>query len=306
MEARRFPPALSPGDAVALVAPAGVVDAKRVEGAVRLLESRGLRVLVRPDITARHRSLAGADDRRAEELRRALEGPDVRAVFLARGGYGSQRILDRILPAGTAEPRSVIGFSDNTALLNHLRKRFGWVAVHGPHPQAEEPAETDEVLACLGLFGPRALPAYGGLEVLSGARQGPIEAEVAGGCLSLVSSSVGTPYAVDCRGKILFLEETAEPVYRLDRMLHHLRASGTLDGAAAVVFGRVDTFADAPGEVGTVRELLLEFAGEVALPVVAGLPCGHTHPNRPLPLGPIARLDLLGGRLTYLEGAVRR
>lgn len=304
-EELRWPKALRAGDPVALVAPGGFVDGQRLEGAVRLLEARGLQALVRPDITARHRNLAGADARRAEELSWALCAPGVKAVFLARGGYGTQRILDQIAPAvAGAEPRPVVGFSDNTALLNHLRQRFGWVTVHGPHPQAEEPGETDEVLACLGLSGPPSRPSYEGLELLGGRPGGPFEAEVAGGCLSLVSSSVGTPYALACRSKIVFLEDTVEPIYRLDRMLHHLRASRTLEGAVALVFGQVESFVPDPGEVGSALDLLREFAEGAPFPVLAGLPCGHTHPNRPLPLGPLVHLDPETGRLTYLEAAV--
>ncbi|MBI5445257.1 MAG: LD-carboxypeptidase [Deltaproteobacteria bacterium] len=300
----RFPERLRPGDTVALVAPAGPVSAERVEGAVALLSARGLRVRVREDITARRGYLAGSDRRRAEELRDALADPGVRAVFLARGGYGTQRILAGALPDAGVAPKPVIGFSDNTALLNALRRELGWAVVHGPHPRNERPEELDRVLACLGYWGEPERPFFDGLSLLSPRRTAAVEGEVAGGCLSLVTSSIGTPYALDCAGKILFLEDVGEPAYRLDRMLLHLRASGASEAAAAVVFGCPEEFGP-EDQAGEVAELLAEFASAAAVPVLSGLACGHGKKNQPLLLGPRARLEPAAGTLTFLEAAVQ-
>lgn len=303
---RRLPPALRAGDRVALVAPAGPLGPERVQGALALLGARGFRVSARGDVTARHRYLAGSDERRAEELLTALLDPEVRAVFLGRGGYGTQRLLSRLGPVATADPKPVVGFSDNTALLNHLRQAFGWAVVHGPHPQGDRPEALDAVLACLGAAGEPVAPAFEGLRLLGPARRGALEAELAGGCLSLVASSVGTPYAVEGRGRILFLEDTGEPAYRVDRMLHQLWASGSLEGVEAVVFGTVRSFVPEgqEQEAGHLEELLGDFAAAVSIPVLEGLPCGHTEPNLPLPLGPLARLDPARGELSFLEPAV--
>jgi muramoyltetrapeptide carboxypeptidase len=257
-------------------------------------------------VTARHRYLAGSDERRAEELLTALLDPEVRAVFLGRGGYGTQRLLSRLGPVATADPKPVVGFSDNTALLNHLRQAFGWAVVHGPHPQGDRPEALDAVLACLGAAGEPVAPAFEGLRLLGPARRGALEAELAGGCLSLVASSVGTPYAVEGRGRILFLEDTGEPAYRVDRMLHQLWASGSLEGVEAVVFGTVRSFVPEgqEREARHLEELLGDFAAAVSIPVLEGLPCGHTEPNLPRPLGPLARLDPARGELSFLEPAV--
>lgn len=303
---RRIPPALRAGDLVALVAPAGPLAPERAEGAAALLRDRGFRVAVRNDVTARHRYLAGLDERRAEELLAALLDSDVKAVFLGRGGYGTQRLLARLGPVEKAEPKPVVGFSDNTALVNYLRQAFGWVTLHGPHPQAEKSGELDEVLACLGSRGEPAKPAFGGLRLLGPPRRGALEAEVAGGCLSLLSSSIGTPYAVDARGRILFLEDTGEPAYRIDRMLHQLWASGALEEVKAVVFGTATSFGPRGyGEdVRHIEELLLDFAASMPVPVLEGLTCGHTDPNLPLPLGPLARLEPERGEVSFLEAAV--
>lgn len=296
-----LPPRLRPGDAVALAAPAGAVDAGRVEGAVRLLESRGLRVRVRDDVTDACRYLAGDDRRRCAELLGALRDPEVRAVFLARGGYGTQRLLSALRAQDLGPARAVVGFSDNTALLEHLR-RCGRAALHGPHPRAEHPDELDSVLGCLGYYGEPARPAFLGLRRWGG-ETGRVVAEVGGGCLSLLASSAGTPWAFRAEGRIVFLEDVGEAAYRLDRMLHQLRASGGLDGAAAVVFGRLEAFGP-PEEAGLREALVAEFASASACPVLSGVSSGHVTPNLPLPLGPRALLDPGAGTLAFLEDAV--
>jgi len=297
------PRRLAPGDSVALIAPGGAVGGDRVEGAVRLLRARGLQVRVRPDITATARYLAGDDRRRTEELLAALREPEIRAVFLARGGYGVQRLLAPIAQEDLGEPRAVVGFSDNTVLLEHLRQR-GWAVLHGPHPRLDHPDELDSVLGCFGYFGEPARPAAFGLKVWGEPSRERVIAEVGGGCLALLASSAGTPRAFRARGRIVLLEDVNEPVYRLDRMLLQLRASGGLDDAAAVVFGRLDTFL-APGEsLAQLEELLEEFAREVAVPVLSGLAAGHGTPNLPIPFGPRALLDPEVGSLAFLEAFV--
>ncbi|MEW6486511.1 MAG: LD-carboxypeptidase [Thermodesulfobacteriota bacterium] len=299
----RFPPRLAPGDTVALVAPGGAVDPERIRAAVALLESRGLRVRVRQDVTSSLRYLAGDDGRRREELRQALGDPEVRGVFLARGGFGTQRLLASLGPADLGEPRAVVGFSDNTALLNHLR-RAGWAVLHGPHPRGDHPGELDAVLGCLGYYGEPARPAFLGLRVWARGTQDRVVAEVGGGCLSLLASSAGTPGAFRGAGRIVFLEDVNEPVYRLDRMLLQLRASGALEDAAAVVFGKPETFLASGEDPGHLEGLLAEFAGSVPCAVLSGVAAGHGTPNLPLPFGPRALLDPERGSLAFIEGLV--
>ncbi len=299
----RFPPPLAPGDEVALVAPAGAVDRAAVAQAVGLLEARGLRVRARRDLTARVRTLAGPDGRRAGELAGALRDPAVRAVFCVRGGYGSQRILGALPPDPGAAPKPVVGFSDNTALLVHLRDRWGWAVVHGAHP--EDPAGLDAALGVLGLFGEPARTLGRDLRWWNPGQAGLVIAEVAGGCLSLLAALAGTPHGFRARGRIVFVEEVAEPVYRIDRMLHQLGASGGLDGARAVVFGRLPSFLPPGTDPEPLEHLVAEFARSAPFPVLSGLPAGHTDPNLPVPFGPRAVLDPGAGTLAFLEGAVR-
>jgi muramoyltetrapeptide carboxypeptidase len=286
-----------------LVAPAGPLSAERLHGARQALEARGLEVALRDDADAREGYLAGSDQRRLCELRDALLDPQIRAVFLARGGYGVQRLLDGLdLPRDLA-PKAVVGFSDNTALLHHLQTALGWGVLHGPHPQAHKAEELDRVLACLGLDGSAALPAFSGLSALNGgaAVEGPID----GGCLSLLCASLSTPEAFCGAGKIVFLEDVGEPSYRLDRMLNQLLRSGALTGALAVVFGQPATFLPEGADPAELTWLLSDVARRLPVPVLTGLPCGHVADHHPLPLGPRARLTPTTGELCLLEPLVR-
>ena len=150
------------------------------------------------------------------------------------------------------------------------------------------------------------LPRFEGLRLLKEGEA--VEAPVTGGCLSILSSSVGTPYGLEARGRILFIEEIGEAPYRVDRMLHHLLRAGSLDGVRGVVFGEPATFLPegyGNDQLEHLEHLIGEFAAELNVPVAAGLPSGHTEPNRSLPFGPCARLDPRAGTLEFLEPMVR-
>ena len=287
---------LEKGDTVALVSPAGPVDEKRGRGAVKLLESRGLKVRTTGDYLARTGFTAGNDERRLAELLKALTDPDVRAVFCSRGGYGSQRVAPYLeIPAGT-RPKPVVGFSDNTALLNYLGRAEGWHSLYGAHPDPAKPGELDKVLAVL-MVGEK--PAYENLKIVRPGRA--VRAPVAGGCLSLLSTAVGTPCFPDLAGRLLFIEDVGEAPYRLDRMLTHLLQSGSLEGARGVLFGDPSTFAPRGTPLEEVDAVLADFVARARLPALSGLPCGHVKANGPLPFGPEARADFGKGTLTFLE-----
>ncbi len=290
---------------MALVAPAGPVDPERIEGARRLLEARGLRVHLRPDAGARHGYLAGDDDRRWAELWDALSDPEVAAVWCLRGGYGTVRLLARLArrdPPARAKP--VVGFSDNTALLWFVRSRWGWPAVHGPHPDPADPDGIDAVLGGLGFWGEPARPAARGLRLWNPGPWQPRHGPVEGGCLALVAALQGTPFAPRFGGCIAFLEDVAEPAYRIDRLLWQLGAAGAFEGCLGVVFGRPETFVPQAEDAAALEPLLEEFARQVPFPVLSGLPSGHCRPNLPLPLGARALLDPAEGRLAWIDPAV--
>lgn len=290
-------PRLRQGDLVALEAPAGFVDGGRIEGAVRLIQSRGFRVALFRDLAKRERYFAGTDTERLAGLQAALDDEEVKAVFLARGGYGSQRIAP-LLRKPSCGPKPVAGFSDNTALLGFLGREFGWPTLHAPHPREDCPAEFDELLACLA---DGALPTFAGLKTHSLCSD--VTAPVAGGCLSILSATVATACHPVLAGKIVFIEDVAEPPYRVDRMLTHLLQAGSLERSLAVVFGRLESFGPVGADMGEMEAVIDDFAAKCAIPVLSGLSAGHVEPNMPLPFGPLAQLHCAEGKLEFLEPA---
>ena len=233
------PNALKSGDTVAVVASAAAIERAHLERGVNVLASMGFRVKVSERALARSGILAGDDRERASELQEYFADPEVKAIFSARGGYGCGRLLPLLdFKAMADTPKIFVGFSDATFLLNALVDFAGMVSFHGPMVAMD---------FARGL-SPRSLEHLQGL--LSGridsfeleAREtmhpGNAQGEVIGGCLSVVVAMIGTPFEPRFDGRILFLEDTGEKAYRIDRMLVQLRQSGALGRVAGIVFRR--------------------------------------------------------------------
>jgi muramoyltetrapeptide carboxypeptidase len=301
------PERLRAGDLVGVVAPSGVVDEERLAGGVRALEALGWRVTLGSAVLARRAYLAGSDDERRHDLQRMIDDPAVRAVFCARGGYGSQRIVPALDLAPLARrPKPLVGYSDATALLL-AAVRAGVVAVHGPMVAVELAGGlSDHALAHLRsvLTDPDYVwQAPVPLEI----RRGRATGRLVGGCLSVLASTVGTPWAVDTEGAILFLEDVHEWPYRLDRLLTQVGQSGLLDRVAGVVFGTMATCRSHAGV--TALDVVRDFFATAPYPVGFGLDAGHTDAatgieNLALPLGVRVTLDTAAGTLTAAEPAV--
>jgi len=302
------PPALRPGARIALVAPAGPLEDGAVDRAVDRVRAWGFEPVVGEHAHRRHGYLAAPDPERAADFNTALRDDSVDAIWCLRGGYGVMRILDEIdWPALARRPRPVIGFSDNTALHLAIR-RHGVVSFHGPHPATEALTRfsADGLLRALTVAGPAGiLPFPGGGESAKTLAGGVAEGPLVGGNLSLVASTLGTPYAVQAAGALLFLEEVGEATYRVDRLLSQLRLAGVLDSVAGIVLGG---FTEVPDEgrenVPSIEAVLEDLLGGLGVPVAYGFPFGHVDDNWTLPVGVRARLDADAGTLELLEGAV--
>lgn len=305
-------PALKAGDRVALFSPSshqGRAPIDYLPRARDILTGWGLRPDQLP-VERRHLYLAGTDAERAEEFERLYLDPEVRALFCTRGGYGSARILPLLNRAriAAASPKPVIGFSDVTALFMWLHWAAGIRVVHGPclaAPGALEPPEAERNLEALRslLFDPEPHPSHparlihrpvyplGTFDSAAGSplERGNIKGRLVGGSLAVVVTSLGTPWALDTKGAILFLEDTNEAPYRIDRMLTHLREAGRFDGLRALVFGHLQRCdGDPPG---LLEEVLRDIFRAAPFPVAMGLPAGHGDSNRPLLLGSLAGLN---------------
>jgi muramoyltetrapeptide carboxypeptidase len=296
------PPALRAGDTVALIAPAGpLASPAELDLAVARVEALGLRVRLGEHVLARRGFLAGTDAERVADLNGALRDPVVRGIFAVRGGYGTTRLLEAVdYDALRADPKTLLGYSDLTALLNACAARAGVVTYHGPVAAFSSfgAAETawlrravfaHEPIGTLRIDGPRA--------IVGGRAAG----RLAGGNLSLVAALVGTPHAIDCSGAILFLEEVEEAPYRIDRMLTQLRASGDLRACAGIVLGTFSS-CDAADDAEPERRLahvVVDRLGDLGIPVLQGAPIGHEGEQWTLPIGARAELDAAAGTLAF-------
>lgn len=300
------PARIRAGDTVGVVAPAGVVDAERLQRGVCILEGWGLTVAIGDAVLAGRAYLAGPDELRLRDLQRAIDAPGIRAVFAARGGYGCQRIVPRLdLDPLRRSAKPVVGFSDVTALLTAVVEA-GVAAFHGPMVASDLPDLAPESLEHLH----RLLtdPGYRfTADVPVAVRPGRARGRLAGGCLSVLATLLGTPWAPDTAGSILFLEDVREPPYRLDRLLTQLRQAGVLDRLEGLVFGPMASCDGANGScaLDVVRELL----ADAPYPVGFGLAAGHAAAgaavrNLALPLGTEVELDTVRGYLRALTPAV--
>lgn len=317
-----FARALESGDAIALVAPAGVPDRTRIELAISRLKERGFRVKLYGDVYRRRGYLAGDDATRAAELMAAFADPEVAAVFPARGGTGVTRILD-LLDYGVIrkQPKILTGFSDITALHLAVQRQTGLVTFHSPHPMdglgmpeglSDLSARTfwravlAESYAGSGQSCWDVLLADSERQHLSTLCSGVAQGRLVGGNLALVCSVLGTPYEIDTASNILLLEDVGEQPYRIDRLLSQLRLAGKLDVLNGVVLGQfTDCVAEPDKPSLTVDEIFADYFSDLGIPVLQNFPTGHTPDNVTLPLGVMVELDAGNKRLTILENPVR-
>lgn len=289
---------------MAVIAPAGPVDPADYQAGLAILAGR-YRVVQQYDADDPTSAsagglpyLAGDDASRLRQLNRALRDPRVEAIFCARGGYGSMRILDGLDAEALARRKPpLVGFSDCTA-LHAWAARHGVPSIHGPVVTQLGRLHTDDVQALFDLLEGRALPHLTGLQPLTrGRATGPLF----GGNLSLLSHLLGTPYLPELRGGILLLEEVDEVPYRIDRMLTHLRLCGLLHHVAGVVAGAFigcDASQGRPQLPVAARTVLEDRLGDLGIPVVLGAPVGHGDRNIALPLGLPVSVDADAGTLS--------
>jgi muramoyltetrapeptide carboxypeptidase len=312
-----LPPRLIAGNRVALVSPAGPpLDRDDLTRAEALCRALGYDPVLGKSAYARHGYMAGTDEERLRDLNGALADPTIHAIWCIRGGYGSLRLLDQVNYTEMArQPKALICFSDITALLNAVTQLTGIVTFHGPVARASMPPfnrwHFERVLT--GTEAPGRLgripqppdtlvPQEDRIVTLCG---GVAEGPLAGGNLTLLQCLIGTPYFPELAGAILFLEDAGEDLYRVDRMLAHLRLVGALRRLSGVLVGRFTALnrSGADGALG-YDQVLAEYFAPLGIPVAYGFPVGHIDAQWTLPLGVRARLDADAGEVELLEPAV--
>lgn len=289
-----------------LVAPSSPFLAADMEAGAALLREWGFEVRFRDDIGERRGYLAGSPRRRADELHEAFADPDCAAVIAVRGGYGLTTVLPLLdARAIAASPKIVVGCSDLTVMLGFLRDQAGMTAIHGPMAagigRRNDPAGADRLRAMLTIAARApelrsALPDAESWCISPGTGRG----RSAGGSLSMLAATCGTPWQAHTRGAVLFLEDVGERPYRVDRLLTQVAQAGLFDEAAAVVLGDFIDCEEPGGEIGW-RDAVRRVFRPLSIPVLAGVPFGHGVPNLAVPIGVDVQVDVGAGTVVFRE-----
>jgi muramoyltetrapeptide carboxypeptidase len=278
-------PRLMANQTVGIIAPASPVSKPEIVDGLQLVESLPLKVRLGSHLFDGLNYLAGSDHDRLSDLHQMFSDPDIKAIFCARGGYGSARLLDKIdFDLIRENPKVLVGFSDITALLVSLYKESGLVTVHGPTLSDLPKGKNWQHLSRLITTShkPRISLAHG-----KAVNKGKARGILLGGNLSTICALLDTPFLPSFESVILFLEEKGESPYRVDRMLTQLALSGRLAQLSALVIGQMEDC----GEQKILYSLLRERLGSLSVPALIGLPVGHGDENISLPLGLPSLLD---------------
>ena len=283
-------PALPAGGVIGLIAPAGPAELD-LQLATQWMHARGYQLRVFPGVWEKESYLAGSDTVRLRDLHNAFADDSIDAIFCLRGGYGCSRFLEDIdFELLRRHPKPFVGYSDITALHLAITRYAGFVTFHGAMLKADllnnkqQPTESSLMRMLRGqqpalLEHPAAYP-------LTTLTLGSASGRLLGGNLSMICAAMGTAFELDAQGIILFIEDVNEPLYRVDRLLNHLRLAGKLGQVRGVLVG---DFAGV--DVQALERLLKQELGPLNIPVLAGWRSGHCAPNITLPMGAQVRLD---------------
>ena len=303
------PKCLKHGNRIALVAPSSPVSQEKLELSVESIRFLGLIPVVYPSCTMKHGYLSGLDDDRAADLNAAFSDPKIDAVFCLRGGYGATRILNRIdYDKIKANPKLLLGYSDITALHLALHQRCRLTTLHSPMPtrgwNTLDPVSLKSLTDCIFSGKPQGTaPSIEGepIEIIN---PGTAEGQIIGGNLSLLAATLGTPYEINAKNKIIFIEDVEERNYKLDRGLTSLALSGKFEDCAGIILG---TWADCgdpetPLEDNlTLHQIFEEIIKPYGKPTINNFRAGHIYPQISIPMGTNVKLDATEGTVTFLE-----
>lgn len=313
------PPRLKPGDLVGVITPATpATNPDRLALVERTIKHFGLRVKWGKHIGQKSGYFGNPVQERLDDLHAMFRDPEVKGVFPIQGGYGAPQLLDGIdYDLIRRNPKVFTGYSDITALHLAIHKRTGLVTFHGPnvfsaltgYTQTHFRKAVFEAAPIGTVTNPPEANSLRPKYLLRTIRPGKVTGRLVGGNLTLISTLMGTPYEIDTRGAILFLEDIGEEPYRIDRMLTQLRLAGKLEQAAGIVFG--DCVGCAPNDYKpfvaagfSLGEVLDALLGNLKVPVLSGLTIGHVEDQLTLPLGVTATLDAEAGTLEIKESGV--
>ncbi len=322
------PAPLEPGDTIMFIAPAGDLNKQRVMLAKQRLQDMGFVIKHQDDLFRQYGYLAGTDEQRAKEIMAAFEDPDVDAIFPGTGGYGATRILQMLdYRSIRRHPKMLIGFSDITALHLAINQKAGLVTFHTPNPQYGLGSEGNLSDFSATYFwrailkssyyddhGNRLTPGWTyefpqDVPAPKTLATGKARGRLIGGNFSLIAATMGTPYEVQTKGRILFVEDVREAPYRIDRFLSTLRLAGKLKELNGVIlchFTRTEKEGEEPSEF-SVNQVFEQYFADLGIPVIYDFPTGHHKFNASLPVGALVELQATedGNTVTVLEDPVQ-
>ncbi|CAL2102505.1 Muramoyltetrapeptide carboxypeptidase [Tenacibaculum sp. 190130A14a] len=291
----KTPPYLAKGDTIAIVAPAGILKNRKhvIDKAKELAESWGLKVVYGEHMFNQNHHFAGTDEERCEDFQKALDNPNIKAIWSARGGYGSVRILDRLdFTKFLERPKWIIGYSDITAFHNHIHN-LGVETLHAMMGTSMQDQVTD-IEHTITTFK-KALFGEGlSYKIPSSKynRKGNVQGELVGGNIAILASMLGSNSQISTKGKILFIEEIGEYKYSIDRMLQSLKRAGYFNGVKGIVVGDMTKIKKNTTPWGSsIEQLVLDVVPE-DIPVLFDFPAGHEPDNRALIMGRGVILDI--------------
>lgn len=303
-----IPERLQKGDTIGVIAPAGPTNLERLNKAFPFLENMGLKIKLGRYIEEVYGYLAGKDHERLADFHEMIADPEIKAIIFARGGYGTARFTANInFDLIRQNPKIIWGYSDITYLHTAIRQATGLVTFHGPMLASDIAKDDFDKLSASSfrqLFEPTELTYTEQISPLEVLVPGKGNGQLVGGNLSLLTCSIGTPYEIDIKDKLLFIEDIGEVPYEVDAMLNQLKYSGKLAEAAGIIIG---DFADA--EPKNHRSLSLEevfhhyFSG-LGCPVMSGFKIGHCFPHFSVPMGVNAEMNTKNKTLTINPGVI--
>jgi muramoyltetrapeptide carboxypeptidase len=315
-----LPPALKKGSVVAITAPASGINLGEIQDGIEALKANGCEVVVGKAIYKKYGYLSAPDQERAAELMEFIERPDINCILCARGGYGVMRILPMLdFAAIKKNPKIIVGYSDITALLIAIYNQTKIVTFHGPVASSTFdtftldyflktlfiPKSTENTGKISSLAFPPITFSDSRLITLTG---GTARGNLVGGNLAMIVSTLGTPYEVDTKGAIFFLEEVSEEPYKIDRMLTQLWLAGKFQHCAGIALGQFKN-CEATSKSGfdisfTLQQVLESRIQTLGIPSVYGLPFGHVKSKMTLPIGVQAELNATDKTFTIIEPSV--
>lgn len=302
------PAKLSSGDLIGITALASYTDPVEMVKSTEYFTQMGLRVEIGQSVFRQYGYLAGTDEERAKELNDMFHNPEIKAIICARGGYGTARIADLLdYDCIIHNPKIFWGFSDITFLHQAIHKKTGLITFHGPMSSSLSNSQVHP-LTLAGfqqLFTPMAVEYTENMSTLTPLVEGTASGAVVGGNLSLIVSTLGTPYEIDTRNKLLLIEEIGEEPYRIDRMLRQLQQAGKLTEASGIIVGDFHECVPNPNKSSfTCEEVMIEYLTKANRPAMAGFNIGHCSPNFAVPLGLEAELSTAKKTLIWKRQAV--